>query len=294
MLKKSLLVLIIFMLAFPVVGYAKKKQQIEILFNEKTIAFTKTQPIFDDTTVLVPIRQIAEELGADMQWEASEQRIIITTFTRTAILNIGKKQMKVNERIIDLNSPPRVVKSTVLVPLTALEALGMTVSWSKAKNLVKLEPEFTVVKKYVFPMLVASVRYRGQYEEIADTYTKLDNKVKNIKNGNGFSMYYEQNYKLGHDTEVCIPIKEAIEDSFIEHKGKQIPVKTRMLEGGYFLSVVHQGTPDTLADVWEQMERYAANTNVKILTPSLEVYLHEDVKDYRKQVTEILLRINIK
>jgi effector-binding domain-containing protein len=295
MFKKSIFVLLILMLVMPAgSSFARSGQPLDIVFNGKKMVFTGPQPFLEGKTVLVPIRPIAEELGADLQWDAAKGKLTVKTFAWTAILGMGSKQMKINEKTVAMTSPPRVVKSAAVVPLAALEAIGMTVSWSKSRNTVSLEPEFTVVKKYVLPVLVASVRYRGQYEEIADTYTALDKQVKGVKNGKGFSMYYEQNYKLGHDTEVCIPVREAVKDTFIEHKGTTIPVKTRMLEGGYFLSVVHQGTPDTLAKVWAQMEAYAATTNATILTPSREVYLHEDVKDYRKQVTEILLYIDNK
>ncbi|MFD1906559.1 hypothetical protein ACFSQ7_25170 [Paenibacillus rhizoplanae] len=71
------------------------------------------------------------------------------------------------------------------------------------------------------------------------------------------SLYYEQNYELGHDTEICIPVSKAVEGESIEYKGQKIPIVTKTLEGGYFLSVVHQGTPDTLGDVWAQIDLYA-------------------------------------
>ncbi|MFD1906560.1 stalk domain-containing protein [Paenibacillus rhizoplanae] len=71
-------------------------------------------------------------------------------FARTAILVVGSKQMKVNEQTLTLHTAPRQYQSAILVPLEALEALGLVTAWNPAKTAVDLKPEFTVVKKSTF------------------------------------------------------------------------------------------------------------------------------------------------
>ncbi|WP_068618085.1 stalk domain-containing protein [Paenibacillus tuaregi] len=293
MFKKLVLMLLVILIASPAVQAGAASAPITVKWHGKTVKFTGVQPFAKDKTVLVPIRPVAGEFGANVKLEkkGNSQQLTITTFARTAILVIGSKQMKVNERTLNLDTAPQIKQSTVLVPIQALQEIGLKVNWSKAKRSIELNPEFTVVKKYVMPVLVASVRFRGQYEEISDVYEKLDHEVKDLVNARGFSLYYEQNYEKGHDTEICIPVSKSVEGASIEYKGKQLPVTFKILEGGYFLSVVHQGTPDTLANVWAQIEEYAKNTGVKILSPSREIYVQEDLKDYRKQVTEIQLQL---
>lgn len=291
-MKKLLLLLFVALLACPSgSALSAAVPAIKVSWNGTPITFPGASPVQEGKTWLVPIRPVSEELGAELQWAAKDKKLTLSTFARTAILVLGSKQMKVNEQTISLPAAPRQHQSSILVPLEALEAIGLVTAWNPAKTAVDLKPEFTVVKKYVFPIQVASIRYRGQYEEITKVFTLLDSKVKDVINGQGMSLYYEQNYELGHDTEICIPVSKAVEGEFIEYKGQKIPIVTRMLEGGYFLSVVHQGTPDTLGDVWAQMDLYAKNTGVQLTTPSREVYVHEDLKDYRKQVTEIQLRL---
>ncbi|MBE9913481.1 hypothetical protein G8C92_05495 [Paenibacillus donghaensis] len=293
MFKKLVMMLLVILIASPVVEAGAASAPVTVTWHGKTVKFTGVQPLVKDKTVLVPIRPVAEEFGADVKLDkkGNSQQLTITTFARTAILVIGSKQMKVNEKTLNLDTAPQMKQSTILVPIQALKEIGLKVNWSKDKRSIELNPEFTVVKKYVMPVMVASVRFRGQYEEISGLYEKLDHEVQGLVNGRGFSLYYEQNYETGHDTEICIPVSKAVEGTSIEYKGKKIPITTKILEGGYFLSVVHQGTPDTLGNVWAQIEEYAKNTGVKILSPSREIYVQEDLKDYRKQVTEIQLQL---
>ncbi|MBT2291729.1 hypothetical protein J7E73_21890 [Paenibacillus albidus] len=290
-MKKFLLLLFIAVLACPGgSALSAPAQAVKFSWNGTPITFTGASPVQEGKTWLVPIRPVAEELGAELKWNAKGKELTLSTFARTAILVIGSKQMKVNEQTVALPTAPKQHKSAILVPVEALEAIGLEAAWNPAKTAVDLKPEFTVVKKYVFPIQVASVRYRGQYEEITKVFTLLDHEVKDVINGKGMSLYYEQNYEQGHDTEICIPVSKSVEGKSIEYNGQTIPIVTRTLEGGYFLSVVHQGTPDTLGDVWAQMDLYAKNTRVELTSPSREVYVQEDLKDYRKQVTEIQLR----
>lgn len=293
MFRKLALLVLISLAVLPAAVAGAASSPVTVKWHGQTVKFTGVQPLVQGNTVLVPIRPVAEEFGADVTLAAQgkKQRLTITTFARTAVLEIGSKRMVVNERTVNLDTEPQMKQSTILVPLQALKEIGLQVNWSKDKRSIELNPEFTVVKKYVMPVMVASVRFRGQYEEISGVYEKLDQQIKGAANGKGFSLYYEQNYETGHDTEICIPVSKAVEGASIEYKGSQIPVVTKILEGGYFLSVVHQGTPDTLGNVWAQMEEYAKNTGVEILSPSREIYVQEDLKDYRKQVTEIQLQL---
>ena len=159
-----------------------------------------------------------------------------------------------------------------------------------ANENIALKPEFTVIKKYVSPIKIASIRFNGQYDESFEVYEKLNDQVSQYANGNVMSLYHQQN-DTGADIEVCIPVSESVEGAFIEHKGKQIPINTKILEGGHFLSVIHQGPPETLRDAWESMDNYIEHEGLEIVFPTREIYLYADPTDPLKKMTELQLQL---
>lgn len=83
-------------------------------------------------STLVPVREIAEALGADVKYnnKNGERTILMTKDGREALLTIGSKGMLAQGRSIALAAAPRTVNSITFVPLRAIsEALGAVVTW---------------------------------------------------------------------------------------------------------------------------------------------------------------------
>ncbi len=151
--------------------------------------------------------------------------------------------------------------------------------------------DIVIIEKKVYPNLVASIRFRDQYDKISDYYYALYEKVSGLEIGPPISLYYEQNFELGHDTEICIPISRPIDDCTVTVNGKTFTIKSRVLEGGTYLATVNEGHFETIAGVWAEIEQYAIDNHYNITVPSWEIYIREDLVDLSKQVTEIRLRI---
>lgn len=93
-------------------------------------------------STLVPVREIAEALGAEVKYnnKNGERTILMTKDGREALLTIGSKGMLAQGRSIALAAAPRTVNSITFVPLRAIsEALGTVVTWDGLTRTVHID-----------------------------------------------------------------------------------------------------------------------------------------------------------
>jgi hypothetical protein len=102
-------------------------------------------PLIKDNRVLLPVRYVAQPLGADTQWNQAEQKVTIINDKVVLELWIGKNTAVVNgvSKMIDENNPevqPIVVPpGRTLLPLRFIsEQLGCGVKWIPELNQVKI------------------------------------------------------------------------------------------------------------------------------------------------------------
>lgn len=131
---------------------------------------------------------------------------------------------------------------------------------------------------------VASVRFTGKYSDL-DTYVPLLYKaVKNNGDGKHFNLYYDGECVETADIELCIPVKKHITDKL---------VTCRTLPGIAAVHTTHYGSYDTLFLAYKALFEYVNTHQLKILTPSREIYTKCPGFIFRgnpaNYVTEILL-----
>lgn len=113
--------------------------------------------------------------------------------------------------------------------------------------------------------LVASVRYKGRYDEMGKYIGVLYKYVKGKGISEPFALYYDETYKEENaDIEVCVEVKAPI------NKGE---VKTREIIGGDFASVKHIGPYDTIGDGYKAVADYMTEHKLEANVPSREIYL---------------------
>lgn len=96
-------------------------------------------PILVDGTTLVPMRGIFEDLGAEVIWDAANQKITATKRKMTVELQIGSQSAKVNNIDVTLAQSPQIVNGRTLVPLRVVsEALGAEVDWDGESRIVTI------------------------------------------------------------------------------------------------------------------------------------------------------------
>jgi len=111
-------------------GYRGTPVNGALILNGQNI-YTDVLPVFTNGRTMVPIRVIAENLGADVEWIENGEQVIIKqagTTIRMALNNRTAQVNGVNTQIPDV--APFALNGRTLVPLRFVsEYLGCAVEW---------------------------------------------------------------------------------------------------------------------------------------------------------------------
>lgn len=108
-----------------------------VYVNNSPVSFPDQKPFLEESAgrVLVPVRFVTESLGAEVQWLAEEQKVIIYKGGKEVSLTIGEKTCTVAGQAYQLDAPAIIVNDRTMVPLRFIsEALGANVTWTQAET----------------------------------------------------------------------------------------------------------------------------------------------------------------
>lgn len=102
---------------------------VEIKVNKNTLINDVAPIIVNDRTML-PIRVIAEELGAKVDWDEAQQKVTVTKDDKKITVYIDSDTAYVNDEVVKLDSPAFIQNSRTYLPLRFIsENLGAEVDW---------------------------------------------------------------------------------------------------------------------------------------------------------------------
>ena len=105
---------------------------ITVTVNGNNVSFVEITPFIENDHTLVPMREIFEALGADVQWDNE---------TRT-VISFDSDLMYVNGDAVTLETPAKIVGSSTVVPVRAIaEGMHSVVGWDEATKTVTVEKE---------------------------------------------------------------------------------------------------------------------------------------------------------
>lgn len=117
-------------------------QNIGVTVNGRAMTFSGTQPVMSNNSVLVPLRGIFEQLGAQVLWDQGLQQVTAIKDDKTIRLVIGQRFADVNGKSVSLNTPAQVRAGSTLVPLRFVsEALGAQVRWNPNNMMVMVNTD---------------------------------------------------------------------------------------------------------------------------------------------------------
>lgn len=98
-------------------------------------------PFLEGGRAMVPLRLIAEGLGAEVAWDAATETVTVTGVGRPAVrLEVGKASATVNGKDVRLDMPPKVVAGRTFVPVRFIaENLGASVTWNGGSQRVVIK-----------------------------------------------------------------------------------------------------------------------------------------------------------
>lgn len=143
-MKKALgIILIISMLAavFSYTGFAAQSSYVAMYVNVPVAVIngngaaidesSEVSPYIKNNRAMLPVRFVAESLGAEVGWEAESRTVTVSKAEIVLSMAIGESVMYKNGQAITLDAPAEIAFSRTMVPVRAVaEGLDMNVVWN--------------------------------------------------------------------------------------------------------------------------------------------------------------------
>lgn len=109
---------------------------IHVFLDGVQLRFEVAPRIMNGRTV-VPLRDIFEALGAEVEWDGATQTVTATRDDTVVVLTIGSTSPTVNGRVVTIDQAGVVIDGRTLVPLRFVgEAFGIDVEWNSAASTI--------------------------------------------------------------------------------------------------------------------------------------------------------------
>ncbi|OAB47030.1 stalk domain-containing protein [Paenibacillus antarcticus] len=91
-------------------------------------------------TIMVPIRVVAEAIGATVTWIPKERKIIVYKGEHNVQFLVGSKQALINTKEEEILEVPEIREGKVFIPLRiAMESMGATIGWDASNHTAAIE-----------------------------------------------------------------------------------------------------------------------------------------------------------
>lgn len=115
---------------------AAQEQPVHLVIGGQAVV-PDVPPVIQAGRTLVPIRVIAEGLGAEVDWNQTTRTAVIQRGSHQLVLTVGSNQAKVNGKQVQMETPPVMSNQRMLLPLRFVgESLGITIGWVESTRTV--------------------------------------------------------------------------------------------------------------------------------------------------------------
>lgn len=222
---KILLYVIILSIISNGVVYANDKN-IQLEVNGKIVDLTDNYPVIEYGRMLVPLRVVSEELGAEVTWYGSTRSLDIQIKDMILNLKIDNNQAMVNydyDKMIIMDVAPKIINSSTYVPLRFIaEQFGADVEWIETTKTVCIN-----TRKGKFTE--KNAQYGGFWGIKESQYHLISNKSENVfvfyLNKEQVRMLYDYTFNVQNSGGLKGEVAEDLIESTIEYiSEKGVPV----------------------------------------------------------------------
>jgi len=115
-----------------------QENSVSIYYNFTRLSFNQ-EPVIENGSVLVPLRMIFEQLGAEVRWEAVTKTSTVTKADTRIILQVDKDTALVNDQPVQLEQPIREINGEPFVSLRfAGDTMGARLEMTEAANAIDI------------------------------------------------------------------------------------------------------------------------------------------------------------
>lgn len=216
--------------------------QIRVRVNGSQVYFPDGQPFADaNSRVMVPIRFISEQLGAEVKWDKDAQRVTILDSDKEIMLKIGNKEVMVNGKVKELDTAAVLKNSRTYVPLRFVsEALGATVTWDSKVRIVYINngrdplPEQKVYTAGPFNFVIDPdwqvSETKDSWKIKTETLLRISVSETGMSLGNYMTLILSQGMIVPY-SEQCDEAEQILQQVFSESKAKEIVAYARKKQG---------------------------------------------------------------
>jgi DNA-binding transcriptional MerR regulator len=123
---------------------------------------------------------------------------------------------------------------------------------------------FEIEEKEVPKILIASIRWKGRYDQCGPAFATIYKKIGRYTCGKPMDLYYDEGKEENADVESAVPIR----------KGKEIVgIAIRELPGGKAISLIHKGPYDLIGHSYEKLTNYVKDRNLSYSPPIRQIYI---------------------
>ncbi|MCL1975049.1 MAG: stalk domain-containing protein [Firmicutes bacterium] len=124
----------------PVTAFAAEDEHapIVVIVNGAVLSLD-TPPLIEAGRTLIPLRAIAESLGASVDWDSATRKVGIALNEDELVLIIDSKNALVNDHTVQMDVPARIVENRTLVPARFIsESFHAEVGWDEVTRTVTI------------------------------------------------------------------------------------------------------------------------------------------------------------
>nr|WP_308759206.1 N-acetylmuramoyl-L-alanine amidase family protein [uncultured Anaerotignum sp.] len=126
-------------------AYAAKEVKIEI--DGKEMVPKDMPAVIIDGRTMLPMRQIAQELGCEVNWNEAAKQIYVMRGSDIIVFTVDSKTGYENGKEFTMDVPATIVNDRTMLPVRALaDALHLNIKWDDPNRIVSIQSGDTVVK----------------------------------------------------------------------------------------------------------------------------------------------------
>ena len=117
---------------------AKKAKRIELIVGNRTavvdgrFAQLDAAPYIKNGRTFLPVRFVAESLGASVAWDAATSTATLSSEEGVIVVRTHDKMMLVNGNRVEMDAAPEIANNRMMLPIRPIaELLNCTVDWNK-------------------------------------------------------------------------------------------------------------------------------------------------------------------
>lgn len=227
-----ILITALFVILFPLSSTFAQSSEIKILLDNTPLE-TVVPSVIENDRLFFSARNVVEALGGRITWFPALKLMTIKINGHTVSLIIDDPFLEIDEKVVPLEIPARIIDSRVMIPLEVIKIIAeVDIKWenqTKTLSINTLRPHLLEVRSYSHPEktrvvidLSEKTEFRAEklinpdriFIDIMGSITKLDDTSKQIKIDDGvvktvraaqfneeitrivFDLYQEAKYEL--------------------------------------------------------------------------------------------------